>query len=512
MNKNFDAVIIGAGHNGLITACYLAQAGKKVLMLEKNDYIGGATTSQQVFPDFDAKLSRYSYLVSLLPNQVIAELGLNLNLLRRNVASYTPYGADKGLIISNINQAISKKSILDLGYGEAEWLGYQHILDKQTQFAELVWDSFLQPLRSKNDWKNSLKNDDEKSLWKAFVDEPIGHFIDAHIKSDVLRGVMLTDAKIGSFTEAYDESLLQNKTFIYHVVGNKTGEWRVPQGGMGNLASQLTQKALNLGVQIELNAKVKDTHTSANKQTVFYEQNGQEFEVKAEYLIWNANPKPTQHFDRLQEGTAFKINMLLKKLPSLKNKSVNPTDAFAGTFHINQLASEMQTTYNQAISNQIPARLAGEIYCHTLTDPSILSPQLQAEGYHTLTYFGLDLPYNLFISDNDGQKKIVMQRFFEGINEHLDEPLQSCLAVDKAGNLCIEGKSSLDLEKELALPRGNIFHSELSWFFAENEDEVGTFGVETEHPKVFVCGSSAKRGGAVSGVPARNLVRVLLEE
>src|SRR4249920_2019891 len=91
MKSQYDVVILGAGHNGLVAATYLGRAGLNVLLLEKNDYIGGATTSQKLFPDYDAWLSRYSYLVSLFPEQIIRDLGLDLELRRRTVASYTPY-------------------------------------------------------------------------------------------------------------------------------------------------------------------------------------------------------------------------------------------------------------------------------------------------------------------------------------------------------------------------------------------------------------------------------------
>src|SRR5580765_2779918 len=91
MKSKYDVIILGAGHNGLVAAAYLTRAGLSVLLLEKNDYIGGATTSQKVFPDFDARLSRYSYLVSLFPEKIIRDLGLNLELRRRATASFTPY-------------------------------------------------------------------------------------------------------------------------------------------------------------------------------------------------------------------------------------------------------------------------------------------------------------------------------------------------------------------------------------------------------------------------------------
>src|SRR5262252_9993948 len=117
LKAKYDVVILGAGHNGLVAAAYLARAGLSVLLLEKNDYIGGATTSQRVFPDYDARLSRYSYLVSLFPEKIIRDLGLKLELRRRATGSFTPYiksGRHSGLLVSNVDEEISRKSFVDV--------------------------------------------------------------------------------------------------------------------------------------------------------------------------------------------------------------------------------------------------------------------------------------------------------------------------------------------------------------------------------------------------------------
>lgn len=517
----YDIVIIGGGHNGLVAACYLAKAGKKVLILEKNDYIGGGTTSQKVFPDYEAYLSRYSYLVSLIPEEIFDELNVHVNLLRRSIASYTPYvqnGLHKGLIISNVDEEISRKSVLDLGYGELEWEGYLSILQKQRTFAGLIWDSFLLPLKSKEEWKVYFEAQGQAELWESMVEEPIGKLIERHVQSDILRGVLMTDAKIGSYTHAYDLSLLQNKTFIYHIIGNKTGEWRVPEGGMGNVVAQLINTAENLGVEILVNATVKHIDNEEGLKVV-YHINGKDYEVKAKDILHNAAPEVLEKLlgniplpaKPSEEGTAFKINLLLKKLPELKDKQVRPEQAFAGTFHINQSFEQMEKTFDSAISGKMPDVIACEIYCHTLTDPSILSEELQEQGYHTLTVFGLDLPYELFKRDNEAAKKEVVEKFLKGINEYLAEPLEDCLAVDKNGNLCLEAKSSVDLETELGMPRGNIFHNGLSWFYAETTDAIGKWGVETPYEHIYICGSGASRGGAVSGIPGRNAAKVLLD-
>src|SRR5437870_13582149 len=117
VKSRYDVVILGAGHNGLVAASYLGRAGLSVLLLEKNDYIGGATTSQKVFPDYDAKLSRYSYLVSLFTEKIIRDLGLKLELRRRATASFTPSvkdGRPDGLLLSNVSEGVARRSMFDL--------------------------------------------------------------------------------------------------------------------------------------------------------------------------------------------------------------------------------------------------------------------------------------------------------------------------------------------------------------------------------------------------------------
>ena len=170
----------------------------------------------------------------------------------------------------------------------------------------------------------------------------------------------------------------------------------------------------------------------------------------------------------------------------------------------------MVESHRQATEGIVPATPPGEVYCHTLTDPSILSPTLQAEGYHTLTVFGLDAPWRLFQEKREANKLEFTRRYVAGLNAWLAEPLEDCLARAKDGSPCLEAKSPFDLEAELGHPLGNIFHRAPQWPFAENEDEVGSWGVETEFNNVFFCGSSARRGGAVSGIPGHNAAMKVL--
>jgi len=511
MNDRHDAVIIGGGHNGLVAACYLADAGKKVLILEKNDSLGGASVSQQLFPGFDARISRYSYLISLFPQRLIRELGLDLRLLRRSVSSYTPYGHDSGLLISNEDSQRNQREIQ--GLGPKEWDGYQALMDQQKTFAGMVWDSLLEPLASRVAWEKRFGDAGRSDLWRDFVERPIGELLERHIQSDLLRGILFTDGKIGASAGAHDPSLLQNRTYLYHVIGNRSGEWLVPEGGMGQLVWQLAARARQAGVEWRLGADVYETQVTSKGCRVAFRHQDSEYEVETRHLVWNATPPWRRAPDPsgIDEGTSFKINMLLNKLPAPVNKQVSPEQAFAGTFHIDESYAQLETARRTAQMGQIPETPAGEIYCHTLTDPSILSSELQAQGFHTLTYFGLDLPCALFEKDNEGAKQVVVANVLKGLNRYLATPLEDCLAIDRNGQPCLEAKSPVDLEHELGLPRGNIFHKGLSWFFAEDESEIGRYGVETERPNEWICGASAKRGGAVSGIPGRNAAMAILQ-
>jgi phytoene dehydrogenase-like protein len=212
------------------------------------------------------------------------------------------------------------------------------------------------------------------------------------------------------------------------------------------------------------------------------------------------------------EGSVFKINMLLRRLPKLKDNSHAATDAFRGTFHIDERYEEMMTSYHQAAAGQLPNKIPSEIYCHTLTDDSILSPELRAKGFHTLTLFGLDTPWSLFAQDNEAMRREAEARFVTGMNSWLAEPLEDCLARAGDGSLCLESKSPVDIEEALGLYHGNIFQNTLTFPFAEKPEDAGQWGVETEFEDVYLCGSSAQRGGAVSGIPGHNAAMKILAQ
>ena len=146
-----------------------------------------------------------------------------------------------------------------------------------------------------------------------------------------------------------------------------------------------------------------------------------------------------------------------------------------------------------------------------MTDPTILSPELNQRGFHTLTLFGLHTPAALFDKDPEGSKELAKKAAIESLNQYLAEPIESVLAVCKDGSLAIEAKSPLDLENDLGLPRGNIFHRDLDFPFIDGTESASlTWGSETDDSHIYLAGAGARRGGGVSGIAGHNAAMAVL--
>ena len=495
--KKYDVVIVGGGHNGLVAATYLAKAGKSVVILEANSEIGGATQSVRTFPDFDANLSRYSYLVALLPDQLVSDLGLNFECISREVSSYTPY-EDKGLYVSRIWDEKTEQSFLELDPTGAEGKAWQEFYGEIAEFAQRIAPYMLKPLMTRSELKAAINMPD---VWEYLMERPIGEEIDKRFKNDLVKGVVLTDALIGTFASAYE--MQANICFLYHLIGNGTGEWKVPRGGMGALVNELIRVATEAGAEIRTDSRVQSV--TSDPQSVSTTLHTGEV-IESEYLLSNAAP---QVLAKLRgkatppalDGSQMKINILLNRLPQLKS-GIDPRLAFAGTFHANETFSQFEKVFVNAKAGVMPEKMPIEMYCHTLSDPTILSNELQDAGYQTLTLFGLHTPASLFDADNDAARDAALKSALSSLNDYLAEPIEDVIAA-------IEVKTPLDIEKAIGLPRGNIFHKDLSFPFRE-DGTAASWGVETDDPRIFICGAGAIRGGGVSGIPGHNAAMAVL--
>ncbi|MFE4551995.1 phytoene desaturase family protein [Streptomyces sp. NPDC056785] len=513
VDEGYDAVIVGGGHNGLVAAAYLARAGRSVLVLERLGNTGGAAVSTRPFAGVDARLSRYSYLVSLLPRKIVRDLGLDFRVRGRTVSSYTPVERDgraTGLLVGG-GERRTREAFRRLTGSDREYEAWQRFYGMTGRVAQRVFPTLTEPLPTRDELRGRI---DDEDAWRVLFEEPVGVAVEENFSDDLVRGVVLTDALIGTFADSHDPSLRQNRCFLYHVIGGGTGAWDVPVGGMGALTDAIAGAARAAGAVIATGHEAIRVETDGRSAEVTYRTADGEGVVAARHVLVNASPQELatltgEAAPAPAEGAQLKVNMLLKRLPKLRDTSVDPREAFSGTFHVAEGYEQLATAHAQAAAGRLPAAPPSEIYCHSLTDPSILGPELVARGYQTLTLFGLHTPARLFERDNDAVREELLKSTLAQLDAQLAEPLTDCLATDAEGRPCIEAKTPLDLERDLRLPGGNIFHRDLAFPYAQ--EGTGRWGVETTHANVLLCGAGAVRGGGVSGVPGHNAAMAVLE-
>jgi phytoene dehydrogenase-like protein len=507
--KGVDAIVVGAGHNGLVAATMLARSGRRVLVLERAGHAGGAAVSAAPFAGVDARISRYAYLVSLFPRPLLSELGIDVELRRRRVSSYTPLG-DAGVLVCDDAQR-TRASIARTVGDERTAAALERFGALTAGVARRVFPTLTEPLLSRDAFRRVVG---DEQAWSALFEQPLSQLLEDAFDSDLARGIVATDALIGTFADTDDAQLRQNRCFLYHVIGDGTGRWDVPVGGMGALTSALSGAAEQAGAELLLNTPVVSIRADARRVEV-ESADGTVYESR--HLLANVAPSVLAGLlgdpapELAPEGSQLKVNMLLARLPRLRDETVSGEEAFAGTFHVNESYDQLRRAYGQAAGGRIPELPPCEAYCHSLTDASILTPALRTAGVHTLTVFVLHMPARLFRVDHDAAKHSALEATLCSLDSVLAEPIEDCLLRTREGSACIEARTPLELEAELGLPGGHIFHRDLAWPYAESEREIGQWGVETERPNVWICGAGARRGGGVSGIPGHNAARAVIE-
>lgn len=507
-----DVVIVGGGHNGLAAAAYLALAGLRVTVLERLDAVGGAAVSADAFDGIDARLSRYSYLVSLLPASIIRDLRLDIRLARRRYSSYTPdpEAPGRGLLVDTGDPTATDAA---LGTDAVAW----HELGRQTgALARAMFPTLTEPLVTRSEARRAVGDDD---AWADLIEAPVGAAIERRFRSDLVRGVVLTDAVIGTFAPNVDPTLAANRCFLYHVIGGGTGHWDVPIGGMGAVSGELARAARLAGAELVTGAEVTAVTPDGE---VRYRRGDDEHVLGARWVLSGVAPAV---LDGLledvpaappPEGAQVKVNLLLSRLPRVTQSGIAPEAAFGGTFHVNETWSQLARAHDAASAGSVPDPLPCEIYSHSLTDPSILSPELRESGAQTITVFGLHVPHRLVEEATLESRRAELQSaVLASLDAVLGEPIEPLLLRDAHGAPTIETKTTLDLEHTLRMPGGNIFHGPLAWPFAEDDDPLRTpaerWGVATRHERILMCGSGARRGGAVSAIGGHNAAMAVLE-
>jgi phytoene dehydrogenase-like protein len=511
-----DVVIVGGGHNGLVAAAYLARAGLRVRLLERLHQVGGAAVSAQLFDGVDARLSRYAYLVSLLPTRITDDLGAAVRLARRPYSSYTPDPATAG----RTGLLIGPDCTFDAVGADDDERAFAAFYARCRLVTERLWPTLLEPLRTREQARREVVDGGDRqaaAAWRAIIDRPIGNAIADAIDNDLVRGVVATDALIGTFARLDDPSLRQNVCFLYHLLGGGDGEWQVPVGGMGSVSAALAAAAVGGGAEIVTGAEVYAVDANGE---VRYRWRDDEHMARGRFVLAGVTPAVLagllgERSSAPADGAQVKVNMVLRRLPRLRDESVTPEQAFGGTLHVNETWTQLNAAYTRAAAKALPDPLPCEIYCHSLTDPSILSPALRESGAQTLTVFGLHTPHSSFGDDEPARMRDTLtSAVLKSLNCVLAEPIQDVVMNDANGRRCIETTTTSDLEHALGMTGGNIFHGALRWPFAEDDDRLDTaarrWGVATAHQRILLCGSSARRGGAVSGIGGHNAAMAVL--
>jgi phytoene dehydrogenase-like protein len=514
--NSYDVVVVGGGHNGLVAASYLARAGLSTLVLERLDRLGGGAVSGRPFAGRSARFSRYGDQVSL-PEALISDLDLDLRLASSPVASYTPTlrdGKPGGLLVEQPIGARTEASFRALTGDDREYAASREFCADVADLAHVVAPTLLGPLP----WEREIRDQVDPGIWRDFVTTPLGVTIEDRFGDETVRGLAAAEAMTGTFAALHDPSLAQNRSFLYHRIGNGTGDRRVPVGGIGAIVDAIARTATTAGAELLTGAGVSAVRGGDDGAEVTWHDGTGSHTVGARFVLADVAPwvlrillGDSEDPETKPVGSQLEIDLLLDRLPQLES-GADPELAFAGRLRVGAGYTELQAAYDDAAAGRLPSLLPGEVRCHSLIDASVVGDE--PAGTHTLTLVSTYTPAPLFEADPAAAKEAAVARALATLDQHLVEPIETCLATDADGNPCIDARTPQDIERELARPGGHPFHGDLDWPWAPNRSRLDTpaqqWGVQTDLASVLLCGSGSRRGGGVSGLGGHHAAHAVL--
>ena len=524
--KHFDAVIVGGGHNGLVCAFYLANAGLKVKVLERRNIVGGAAVTEEFHPGF--KNSTASYTVSLLNPSVIKDMELKengLEIIKRPISNFLPISDSEFLKVGGSLEA-TQKQFRKFSNHDAEILPeyYRRIENVADVLRDLTTKT---PLNLKGGYLNIAKtifdlvpiarktNELQEDLFNLFT-KSAKDFLDSWFENDHIKACFGFDSIVGNY--ASPETPGSAYVLLHHVFGEVDGEkgaWGHAVGGMGSITQIMKDVCQNKGVEISTNSSVEKIIIENNKAKGVILEDGSN--ILSDRVVSNLNPKLL--FQRLVSendvdpeylrkilnykcgsGT-FRMNVALSELPDFKclpGKDIS--EHHKSGIVIAPSLSYMDQAYTDAKQFGWSRNPIVEMLI-----PSTVDSSLAPEGKHVASLFcqqfAPKLPENKSWHD---EKENAANTIIETVNSFAPNFKESILGKSIL--------SPLDLEEKLGLLGGDIMHGVMSLDQMWAARPVFNYGdYKTPVKNLFLCGSGTHPGGGVTGLPGKNSSREILK-
>jgi phytoene dehydrogenase-like protein len=522
----YDAIVIGGGHNGLVTACYLARAGWRVLVLERRYVVGGACVSEEIFPGF--KVSTAAYVNSLFRPEIIEDLRLHefgFEAIERNPASFSPF-LDGRYLMLGTGGARDIEEIAKFSRRDAEsYPKYEAMLERVASVVEptltqippnLLHPTLGQLLQAGKMGRALQRLGPGMGEAIEVLTGAARPILDRWFESEELKGTIATDAIIGAFMAPSMPGTAY--VLFHHVMGEtngKRGVWSYVRGGMGGLTQALAAAAKALGVEIRTDAEVAKIFTRNGRVGGVALTNGDEFEAKRvasgvdchvtfEKLL-DARDLPTEFRDAVARisysSASCKINVALERLPSFSAlPGHDPGPQHYGTVHFCPDQDFIERAYDDAKYGGFSRDPVVEC-----TMPSSLDPTIVPPGKHLMSMFTQYAPYRLKDGPwTDALRNEYADRCFDIVERYAPGFKDS--VIDR------QILTPVDLEATFGLTGGSIFQGAmpLHQLFAFRP-VPGFASYVTPIRGLYLCGAAAHPGGGVMGAAGWNAARVMLQ-
>lgn len=507
-HPTYDAIVIGAGHNGLIAAGYLARAGKRVLVLERRDIVGGATVTEDTFPGY--RLSTCSYVCNLLLPEVVADLQLaryGYHVRPFDPTYFVPFpDGDYFMAFLDSNRTreqIARHSRNDAKAYDAYWAMWDRILDRMQPLLR-------RPAPTEDELARAFAGPEGQADWEILTQTSIAELLDRFFESDKVKAPYATGGVIGVSAGPYDAGTSYVK--FHHLIGSidgHQGAWGFVRGGMGSITQALAASCRDNGVEILVSAEVEEIDIANGTATGVRLTDGRRF--RAPTIFSNADPHRTflsmvgarhlpadlvEGVETLRvEGSVVKLLAGLGELPdftAMPGTAVGPQHT--GGIVINPSIAYLQAAWEDCRAGRPSAHPFMDVYIQTATEQGT---GLAPEGKHTLSAFVQYAPYTLAEGTWDERRDEIGQTIVDTLAAYAPN-LPSAIEY-------LQLLGPPDIERIIGITGGNIFHGEIlpDQMFG-NRPVPGYADYATPIDGLYLCGSGAWPGGGVFGAPGRN--------